>query len=172
VLAHVREQRVPAGGDQAEEGRLERLAAPHAEEVGGDVPLQVIHRRERQPPRGGEGLGGGEPHQQRPHQPGSARDGHQADVIERDPGLLQRARDHEVDELQMLARGDLGNDAAKTIVHLRGDRIRAHGAPAVDDRRARIVTAGLDREDGKGGGEGAALRTAVLCARDRGTVLG
>src|SRR6202012_2632172 len=49
-------QGVAAGGDEAEEGRLERL---RLEEVGGDVALQVVDRDQRQGGGGGGGAGGG-----------------------------------------------------------------------------------------------------------------
>ena len=63
------EQGVPAAGDQAEEGRLERLGL---EEVGGDVALQVVDRDQRQPARGGDRLRRAEADEERADQPGPA----------------------------------------------------------------------------------------------------
>src|SRR6185312_11455622 len=60
VVADRGEQGVPAGGDQAEEGRLERL---RLEEVRGDVALEVVDRDQRQPARGGDRLRGRDPDQ-------------------------------------------------------------------------------------------------------------
>ena len=61
VVAHAGEQGVAAAGDQAEEGRLQRLGL---EEVGGDVALQVVDRDQRQPPRRGDRLGGADADQE------------------------------------------------------------------------------------------------------------
>ena len=61
VVAHRRQQRVAAAGDEAEEGRLERLGL---EEVGGDVALQVVDRDQRQPPRRRDRLGAADADQQ------------------------------------------------------------------------------------------------------------
>ena len=82
VVADAGEQRVAAAGDQAEEGRLQRLGL---EEVGGDVALQVVDRDQRQPARGGDRLGGADPDQQRADQarPGGGGDG--VDVVQGDP---------------------------------------------------------------------------------------
>ena len=65
VVADRGQHRVAAAGDQAEEGRLERLGL---EEVGGDVPLQVVDRDQRQAARRGDRLRGADPDQQRADQ--------------------------------------------------------------------------------------------------------
>src|SRR6202012_4924770 len=65
VVADRGEQGVAAGGDEAEERRLERL---RLEEVGGDVALQVVDRDQRQPARGGDRLRGRDADQERTDQ--------------------------------------------------------------------------------------------------------
>ncbi len=155
----VDEQRVPAACDQAEEGRLEwglagaggRIAAT-AQEIGGDVTLQVIDRRERQLARGGESLCGGQPDEQRADETGALRGGDQLELIEPDGGLLQRALHDRVDDLEVMARGDLGHDAAEVLVcGLRGDHVGADTPVGVDHGGAGVVAAGLEREDHAGG---------------------
>ena len=80
VVGHAREQRVAAGRQQADERRLERLGL---EEVRGDVALQVVDRRQRQPARGREPLRRRDADQQRADQPRPLRDRDQLDVVER-----------------------------------------------------------------------------------------
>src|SRR6201999_590292 len=75
VVADRGEQGVAAGGDQAEEGRLERL---RLEKVGGDVALQVVDRDQRQPARGGDRLRSGDADQERTDQ---ARPGGRGDRL-------------------------------------------------------------------------------------------
>jgi hypothetical protein len=67
VLGHVRQQRVPAAGDQAEEWRFEgaaglggagSVARRERKEVRRHVPLQMIDRRKRQLAGRGQGLPG------------------------------------------------------------------------------------------------------------------
>ena len=137
------QQRVPAAGDQAEERRLEAT-----EEVRRDVPLQMIDRRERQLAGRGQGLSGGEPDQQRSHEPRTLGRGDQLDLLERHARLAQRLLDDEVDQLEVLARGDLRDDSAEAIVHsLRGDHVRAQAPVGAEHRRAGVVAAALQRED-------------------------
>ena len=63
-------------------------------------------------------------------------------------GLLQRLGDHEVDELEVVAGGDLGDDAAEALVRLLGgDHVGEHPPVPVDDRRAGVVAARLERQD-------------------------
>ncbi len=145
MLAHVRQQGVAAGGDQAHEGRFERAI----DEVRGDMALDVVDGGERQLARGGERLGGGEPHEQRPHEARTAGRGDEPDVVERAAGIAQRLLDHEVHELQVVAGGDLGDHAAEAVVDsLRGDRVRAHRAAGrVEHRGAGVVAAALQREN-------------------------
>ena len=65
VVANRGQHRVAAAGEQAEEGRLERLGL---EEVGGDVALEVVDRDQRQPARRGDRLRGADADQERPDQ--------------------------------------------------------------------------------------------------------
>ena len=63
-------------------------------------------------------------------------------------GVVERRVDHRVDQLEVAARGDLGDDAAEAGVQLglRGDDVAEH-ARAVEDGGAGVVAGGLDRED-------------------------
>ena len=141
MVANPGEQRVTAAGDEAEEGRLQRLGL---EEVGGDVALQVVDRDQRQPPRRGDRLRGADADQQGPDQARAGGHRDRLDVIERGAGLVQRRLDHRRRQLQVVARGDLGHDAAELRVRrgLRGDRVGEH-ARAVQHRRAGVVAGRL-----------------------------
>ena len=57
-----------------------------------------------------------------------------------------------VDQLEVVARGDLRDDAAEAVVDaLRGDDVRADLAVGRDDGRAGVVAAGLDARGSRGG---------------------
>jgi hypothetical protein len=144
VLAHARQQRVAAAGDQAEKRRLQRLGL---EEVGGDVALQVVDRDQRQPARRGDPLRGAYPDQQRPDQAGSGGSGDRLDVVQAYPRLAERRLDHRRRQLEMLAGRDLGHDPAEALVGggLRGDHV-AEDALAVEHGGAGVVAGGLDRQ--------------------------
>ncbi len=148
VVPHPRQQGVPAAGDEAEEGRLERL---RLEEVGGDVALQVVDRDQRQPPRRGDRLRGADPDQEGADQarPGGDRD--RLDLAQLDLGLGERRLDHRRGQFEVVARGDLGDDAAEVGVRggLRGDQVREDPRP-VEHGRAGVVAGGLDRENQAG----------------------
>ena len=83
--------------------------------------------------RRGERLGRADADQQRADQARAAGDRDRVDVVEPDPGLGERRVDDRVDQLEVVARGDLGHDAAEALVRrgLRGDHVRA------DPRRRR-----------------------------------
>ena len=146
VRADVEEQRVPAAREEAEERRLERV---RLEVERGDVPVEVVDRDERQPPRPRERLRGGEPDEQRADQPRPLRHGDAVDVVERRARLGERLADHRRDELEVAPRRDLGHDAAvpRVEVRLRGDDARANLSVLRDERRRGLVAARLDPED-------------------------
>src|SRR6185312_12948371 len=145
VVAHRRQHGVAAGGDQAEEGRLQRFGL---EEVGGDVALQVIDRDQRQPAGGGDRLRGRDPDQEGADQPGPGGGGDRLDVVQSHPGLAERRLDHRGGQLQVVAGGDLGDDAAEARVGggLRGDHV-GEDAPAVEHGGAGVVAGRLDGEE-------------------------
>ena len=148
VLGHAGQQRVAARGEQAQERRLDRVGR---EEVGGDVALEVVDGRQRQPPRGGQALGGGDADEQRADQARALGDRDQLGVVERGARLGEGVVDDRVDELEVVARGDLGHDAAVAVVDaLGGDDVRADLAGAGDHRRAGVVAGRLEREDHSG----------------------
>ena len=64
------------------------------------------------------------------------------------PASCERLLDDEVDELEVVARGDLGHDPSETVVGpLRGDHVRADLSRRAYDRCAGVVAARLERED-------------------------
>jgi hypothetical protein len=147
VVGHVDQQRVPAGGDEAEEGRLER-AVPEVQEVRGDVALEVVDGRERQAARRGDPLRRGDADEQRAGEAGALRDGDELDVVEGRARARERVVDDDVREVEVVARGDLGHDAAVRVVDaLGGHDVGPHLAVAGHDGGAGVVAAGLDPED-------------------------
>ncbi len=146
VLLDTREQRMPAAGDQAHERRLERLAI--CEEVSGHMPLEVVDGGERQLPRGGDRLRRREADEQRAHEPGALGGGDELHALEARSRLLERLRDDRVHQLEVVARGDLGDYAAEGDVRLLGgDHVGEHLPTGVDHRRARVVAACLQGKD-------------------------
>jgi hypothetical protein len=137
---------VAAARKQAEERRLERL---RLEVKRRDVPVQVVDRRERQPPGPCERLRRRDADEERADEPGPARDADEVEAVERRVRLAERLPDDGQHELEMAARRDLGHDAAEARVELglRGDDVRPDLTVVRDDRRSGLVARGLDAED-------------------------
>ena len=134
-----------AAGDQAQERRLERIRAPGSwprRGRGGGRPGPAgAGARRRAPWRC-------DPDEQRRDQAGTARDRDQLDVARARTRRSQRVVDHGADQLEVVTRGDLRDDSAVAAVDaLGGDHVRADRPVRRDDRRARVVAAGLERED-------------------------
>ena len=156
------QERVAAGGDEAQERRLERPVA-QAQEVRGDVALQVVDGREREAARGGQRLGRRDADEQRAGEPGPGRDGDEVGVVERGARAVQGVVDDRVGQLEVVAGGHLRHHAAVEVVDaLRGDDVRAHLAVVGHDGRARVVAARLDREYHGPNATGPALGTSSM----------
>ena len=84
ALVHGEEQRVPPAREQARERRLDGRGL---EVERRDVPLEVIHRDERQPSGPREGLGGRDADEERADQPGALGDRDSLDLVERSLGF-------------------------------------------------------------------------------------
>ena len=108
------------------------------------------------------------PTRRAPIRPGPDRHRDRLDVLERGAGLGQRGLDHRDGELEVMARGDLGDDAAEARVRLglRGDRVGEDRVrpprrcrPESQPGRAGVVarTVSDAREDRMLGAAGAAL---------------
>ena len=118
------------------------------------MAVEVVDGGERQPAGGGERLGGRDADQQRADQPRALGDRYELDVVEGGLRAGERVVDDGVDELEVVARGDLRHDAAEAVVHpLARDHVRADLAGSGDDRGAGVVAGGLEREDHAGGCE-------------------
>ncbi len=108
----------------------------------------MVDGHEWQLASGRQRLGRRQPDEQRSDQARSLRRGDQADLVEAAASDLERTIYDRVDELQVMARGDLGHDAAEVLVRrLRGDHVGADAPVLVDHRGARVVAARLQRED-------------------------
>ena len=114
--------------------------------------MQVVHRRERQPPRPGDRLGGAQPDEQGADQAGPGGDGDQLHVGDRRLGAAQRLLDDGDDELEVAAARDLGDDSSEACVQLvlRGDDARPDLPVARDERGRRLVARRLDPENHAG----------------------
>ena len=90
------------------------------------MALQVVDGRQRQPARGGQALRGGDADEQRADQARALGDGDQLGVVERGAGAREGVVDDRVDELEVVAAGDLRHDAAVAVVDaLGGDDVGA-----------------------------------------------
>ncbi len=111
--------------------------------------MQMVHRDERQPPRPGERLRGGDADEQRADQPRPCRHGHRFDARQVGACLRERRGDDGDDELEVATTRDLGNDAAEAGVQigLRGDDVGEDLAVAGDECGRGLVARRLEAED-------------------------
>ena len=122
-VRHVEQQRVAAGGEQAEERRLDRVGARKSEAT---WPWRWSTGAERQAARVGERLGRREPDEERADQPRALRDGDRATSASVAPASPSASRTTGSDELEVPSGRDLGHDAAVALVEggLRRDDVR------------------------------------------------
>ena len=134
-----------AARDQAEERRLDRVGL---QVVRRDVTVEVIDRHQRLAVCRRQRLRRAQPDQQRADQPWALGDRDLVDLGEARAGLLERGGHHAVDQLQVVARGDLGDDSAVALVErsLGGDHVREDPRP-VDDGGAGVITRRFESED-------------------------
>ena len=138
---------VPAGDQQAH--ALRQWAV--IEDVGGQVPAEMVHRVERHAPCRGVGLRGGHTDHQRTGQSGT--DGGRDDVGPVDTGSGQGPAHGRTQRLQVGAGRDLGNHPAETgvLVHAGGDLVgkQNDGAVGLDpgDADSGFVTGTFDGQD-------------------------
>ena len=112
------------------------------------MAVEMVYRREWQLVCSGQRLGGRDSDQQSRHQAGAACDGHEVNLFERDLRGTEGFVDHAPDQLEVVTGCDLGNDAAVASVDaLRRDDVGRDRSVRCDDRRARVVAAGLERKD-------------------------
>src|SRR5262245_28790590 len=89
-----------------------------------------------------------EPDEQRADEAWAARGGDEVERLEGGGGPSERRLRDRGPVAQMLARGDLGHDAAERTMHeLARDDRRQHPSFAVHDRARGVVARGLDAED-------------------------
>ncbi|CAH0200341.1 hypothetical protein SRABI128_01723 [Microbacterium sp. Bi128] len=145
-IAHEQQGSVPAAHQQRD-GRVLQLPRVGVEDVGRDVPDEVVHRVQRLVEGDREPFRGAHADHERPGESGAARHGHRVDVGQGHAGFGERRVDRGLQRLQVRARGDLGHDAAVTgvLVHARGDGV-AEELPAADDPDTGLVAAGLDAQ--------------------------
>ena len=119
----------------------------HKERV--EMGLEVMDGDEGFAVRPGECLGRLDAHQEAADEAGAARDGDGLDVVPGSAGLFESRVDHRQAGFEVLARGDLRDDAAEAGVEfgLARDEIDGGSAFAVDQRTGGLVAGGFDAED-------------------------
>ena len=113
------------------------------------MAFKVVDGDEGDVLREGQGLGVGDADQQRSGEAGAGGDGDGVEVVEGDVGLGEGGADDGDDGAEMLAAGQLGNDAAIAGVggDLRGDDRGKCAGAALDDGGSGLVAGGFDGED-------------------------
>ena len=141
------ELRVTAGNQQQQIRKRDAVREPG----GQGMRLQVIDRSKRLLRCPGHPLRGHRADDEAPDQPGASRGGNAVELVDANPGLVERAADQLFDMIEMGPRGDLRHDTAIRLVlgQLCADQIgadvRLRGV--ANDRRGGLVTAGFNAED-------------------------
>ena len=143
-IAHEQQRGVSAADQQRDGGVFDVLAG---EQIGGDVPDEVVDGVQRLVEADGERLGGADADHERSGQTRPARDGHGIHVGEGDAGLGDGCVDRRLQSFEVRPGGDLGHDPAEAgvLVHRARDGVAEQGA-APDDADAGLVATGLDAE--------------------------
>ena len=139
--------------DEREDKR--RLEVGLRQQVGKQVPLQMVDAHERLVGGIGKALGKGDAHDQGTHQARALRHTHGGKLAggngsalkaKRCRGILERRIHDAYDDLNVLARGNLGHYAAKAGVeiNLRRHLVGQHVAVRIDNRHRRLIARALD----------------------------
>ena len=145
---------VAAGDDQGEErerdGRFATVAGFH--EDGVDVAFEVVDGDEGLAGAEGEGLGVEDADKEGSGEAGAVGDGDGVEVGVLESGFGYGGADDRDDVAEVLAAGELGDDAAVVGVEgdLAGDDVREEIAAGADDGGGGLVAGGLDAEDEAG----------------------
>ncbi len=152
-----------AADDEGEEGgvrlpglRIEtwgtKILGVHKDGV--DVAFQVVDGYEGEIGAEGEGLGETDANQQGTGEARTFGDGYGGEIGVGDARLLHGFADDGDDGAEMLARGELGDDAAVVAVdELRGDDVGQDFMAVADDRCGGLVAGAFDTEDEAAGHE-------------------
>jgi hypothetical protein len=113
------------------------------------MPVEVVHRHERQLTGGGKCLGRREAHQQSADQPRPVRNGHRVDVVETSARAFEGVGRDGIHQLEVVARGDLRHNPAIAGVQqpLRRDHVGRDLSFGAHDGGAGVVATRLDPED-------------------------
>src|SRR5690606_6307891 len=113
------------------------------------VPFEVVHRDDGQSACERQPLRHVDAYHERPGQSRPARHRDGVEVVERDPGAVERLLDDRVDALDVRARGDLREDTAelRVDIHLRGDYIGEDAPPILNDGGARLIAGAFNRQN-------------------------
>ena len=151
---HVHEHGVPARDKREDERRLE---VGLRQQVGKQVPLQMVDAYERLTGSVGKAFGKGNAHHEGAHQARTLCHAHGGEFARRDGstlktkrccGILERRIHDTHNHLNVFARGDLGHHAAKAGVKINLCRhlVGQHIAIRIDNRHGRLVAGALDSE--------------------------
>src|SRR5665213_2730475 len=128
-------------------GSFGALAGFHQDGV--DVAFEMIDADQRLVEAEAKSFGIRDANEQRPGKPRAFRDGDGVEIGIGDARLQHGFADHRHDVAEMLAGGQLGDDA--TIVgverHLRGDDVRQRGTACANHRGGSLVAGAFDAEN-------------------------
>ena len=140
---------MPARGDEHEKGEGDAVRQARGQRV----RLEVVDGDERLAARQRHALARHQPDQHAADEARTRRGRHAVEVLGRDFGPRERARDQEVDDLDMGARRNLRHDAAERRVRgdlahqLVGEDFARAIGPQPHHRRRRLVAGGLDAKN-------------------------
>ena len=147
------ERRMTARHDEPDVGRLEGRTPGRLRDLRRDeMAHEMMHADEGQPPREREGLGEGEPDEQRADQPRPRRDRDPIDRVGIEARLAQRRLGHVRHDAHVVPGGELGDDPTVGGVHalLSLHRARQDLPPVAQDGGGHLIAGALDAEhDGR-----------------------
>ena len=131
------------------------------------MAFEVVDGDEREIVGEGESFGVGDADEQRSGEAGAAGDGDGVEIGEGQVRFSERGADHGNDGAEMLAAGQLRNDAAVARVggDLRRDNRGNCARAALDDGRGGLVARGFNAEDEAGAGHGFSVASWHAAAR-------
>ena len=145
---------VSAGDDEGEQRPGRGEGGGMLEQHGVDVTFEVVDGDEGLGKRGGESLGVADADEQSAGEAGAFRNGDGVELLHVCPGFAKCGIDDGDDGAEVLAGGELGDDAAVRGVDgdLGGNDIGELACAALDDSGGGFVAGALDSEDEAGSG--------------------
>ncbi len=140
---------MPARGEQQQIGEVQIVCQARCQRM----RLEMVDGQDRLAETQGDGLARGQSHQDPADQARASSCGHSIEIGQADPRLFHRLADQPIEDIDMGAGGDFGNDAAKRTMlgDLRADPVRQDPAGAVpfklDNGSGGLVAGCFDTEN-------------------------